>query len=113
MAMDSKAVFAQRVGELGLGSFSNEFTAKGWDTHGNFAFASTYVPGAADDSKFVDQVVVPLLAAADHVNEAAERRAVSKRIRVADPVGPEFKCMMRMNARAHLSIGSTCTSRLE
>ena len=86
MAMDSKAVFAQRVSELGLGSFSNEFTAKGWDTHGNFAFASTYVPGAADDSKFVDQVVMPLLAAADHVKVTAVRRLFfeSYTIMVAD-----------------------------
>jgi hypothetical protein len=74
MAMDSKAVFAQRVSELGLTAFSNEFIARGWDTHGNFAFASTYVPGAADDTKFVEQVVMPLLAAADHVKVTAVRR---------------------------------------
>jgi hypothetical protein len=51
----------QRISELGLTAFSNEFTARGWDTHGNFAFASAYVPGAVDDTKFVEQVVLPLL----------------------------------------------------
>jgi hypothetical protein len=86
MAMDSKAVFAQRVSELGLTAFSNEFIARGWDTHGNFAFASTYVPGAADDTKFVEQVVMPLLAAADHVKVTAVRRLFyeSYTIMVAD-----------------------------
>jgi hypothetical protein len=86
MAMDSKAVFAQRIGELGLAAFTNDFIAKGWDTHGNFAFASTYVPGSADDNRFVAQVVLPLLAAADHVKVTAVRRLFyeSYTIMVAD-----------------------------
>jgi hypothetical protein len=74
MAMDSKAVFAQRLGDLGLTEFKDEFDMRGWDSHGNFAFASTYVPGAADDARFVAQVVMPLLAAPDHVKVTAVRR---------------------------------------
>ena len=38
-----------------------------------FAFASTYVPETADDCKFVEQVVMPVLAAADHVKVTAVR----------------------------------------
>jgi hypothetical protein len=74
MAMDSKAVFAQRLGELGLTDFKEEFDMRGWDSHGNFAFASTYVPGAADDARFVAQVILPLLGAPDHVKVTSVRR---------------------------------------
>ncbi len=72
--MDSKAVFLQRINNLGLAAFANDLMARSWDTHGNFAFACTYVPGAADDASFVAQVIMPQLAAADHVKVTALRR---------------------------------------
>ena len=36
-----------------------------------FAFAAMYVRGAADDSRFVEQIAVPILVSADHVNDTA------------------------------------------
>ena len=36
-----------------------------------FAFAAMCVYGAADESRFVEQVAIPLLVAADHVNDTA------------------------------------------
>ena len=64
--LDSKALFAECLDALGLSELRDDLVAKGWGTHGTFAYASSYTPGAADDSKFVEDVVVPLLGSAEH-----------------------------------------------
>ena len=48
MSLDSKAVFEARVKELGLADLLPKMVENHWDTHGNFAFATCYVPGAGD-----------------------------------------------------------------
>jgi hypothetical protein len=61
MALDSKAVFADRVRVLGLGAYQAKFEEKGWDTIANFAFASLYVPGVSAAQLLMDEVVTPML----------------------------------------------------
>ena len=39
MAVDSQAVFSQRIGELNLTSVRDKFVECGWTSHGLFAFA--------------------------------------------------------------------------
>ena len=78
MAVDSEAVFEQRLTELGLAGQSARFKDLGWKTHGLFAFA---VPagssGIVDDAQFTANVVRPLFqlaADADLPSEAAALR---------------------------------------
>ena len=53
-SLESKAVFAERAKEIGINDRELAvLESKGWATYGAFAFASTYVPGAADDSKLL------------------------------------------------------------
>ena len=47
---------------------------KGWDTMGSFAFSCSFAPGNADDSVFIQEVVVPLLGDADHTLKPQLRR---------------------------------------
>ena len=65
-ALESTVVFAARLQKLGLGEFINGFTAEGWNTYGEFAFAVNYTPGQGDDTKFVDEVIVPILGEPRH-----------------------------------------------
>ena len=61
MDVDSKAVFAQRLLDLGIGSLGTKFRKFGWDKFGCFAFA---VPstggGATDDQQFRKDVICRL-----------------------------------------------------
>ena len=74
MSIDSEAVFAQRIQALGLGDYSNRFGELGWLTYGNFAFCTNYSVGQADDTPFVENVIVPLLGDPLHPSAAAVRR---------------------------------------
>ena len=60
MALDSKAVFAMKLKKLNLEDSLNDFIRLGWDTLGKFAFSANYIPGKADDSVFISDVVIPL-----------------------------------------------------
>ena len=73
-SLDSVAVFAKRLEELKLGAYINEFTALGWDSMGSFAFSCAFSPGQADDSSFINEVVVPLLTDPAHVLKPQLRR---------------------------------------
>ena len=73
MSLDSTAVFAKRLTELKLGGLLNEFTEKGWDTMGSFAFSCSHSPGG-DETGFILDVVVPLLGDADHKLKPQLRR---------------------------------------
>ena len=73
-SLDSVAVFAKRLEELKLGAYFNEFTALGWDSMGSFAFSCAFSPGQADDSSFINEVVVPLLTDPAHVLKPQLRR---------------------------------------
>ena len=59
--IDSKPEFAKRVRTIGLSGFTDEFTAQGWETFGDFAFAGNYTPGATDDTKFTNEVTIRIL----------------------------------------------------
>ena len=75
--VDSVAVFKARVTQIGLPETVFEgMVNKGWSTFTTFSFSSTYVPGASDDSAFLDKVVVPLLGERDHKDTAKLRRLV-------------------------------------
>eukprot|EP00973_Karenia_brevis_P004062 558044-Karenia_brevis.AAC.1 len=74
MALESAAFFAKRVKELGLGEYQSVMADNGWSTMGTFAFSANYVPGGVDDSKFMEEVVVPVLGDQSHVLKAALRR---------------------------------------
>ena len=74
MALDSKAVFAMKLKKLNLQGSLNDFERLGWDTLGKFAFSANYIPGKADDSAFINDVVVPLFQANNPPQKAALRR---------------------------------------
>ena len=74
MALDSKAVFAMKLKKLNLEDSLNDFIRLGWDTLGKFAFSANYIPGKADDSAFVSDVVVPLFQNDNPPQKAALRR---------------------------------------
>ena len=73
-AVDSKAVFAQRLGKLGLSHLLPALEAQLWDTYGNFAFAvPVAASGVCDPDAFHEKVVLPVfcLASGDPVPPAA------------------------------------------
>ena len=61
MALDSTAVFALRIKELGLEEITNNMEGEGWNTHAAFAYSCAYTPGTADDASFQNDVVFPIL----------------------------------------------------
>ena len=62
MAVDSAAVFKQRVLELGLSDAFSKFENNGWKTHGLFAFAVPQGPGGiVDDAVFKERVLKKVL----------------------------------------------------
>ncbi len=75
-ALDSTAAFRERLSQLGLDAVWPDFEARGWSTMGSFAFATGFASNAADDDRWVQAVLVPLLGteAAVHAKAAAVRR---------------------------------------
>ena len=74
MSVDSKAVFSARLAELGLSSFQAKFTAKGWDSQGTFAFASSFSTSGPDETSFTSTICPAILDAEEHPSKAALRR---------------------------------------
>jgi hypothetical protein len=74
MALDSKAVFLERVTSLGLGAFSERFVDLGWTSYGELAFATSYTPGQPEDERFKKEVLEAGLGQADHPKKSALRR---------------------------------------
>ena len=74
MAMDSKAVFARRVVQLGCKEFQGKFEENGWATFGEFAFATTYVPGHAEDGTFDRDITEKITDDKTHVKRNVFRR---------------------------------------
>ena len=72
--LDSHEVFVARARQLGLDDDDlARMSGRGWDTMGNFAFASSYIPGSGDDRKFVEQVLDPMYGE-DHPKSPILRR---------------------------------------
>ena len=74
MALDSSAVFQQRLVQLGLDAFKVQFTNEGWTTMGEFAFSAAFSPGNADETVFNAQVVAKVLGDSGHVKRVAVKR---------------------------------------
>ena len=74
MALQSAALFQQKIKQYGLGEFADRFTQCGWSNFGDFAFSANYQPGGADESPFTNDVVEPLLGDPNHPKKAALRR---------------------------------------
>ena len=55
---ESMAVFEAKLKEFGLDAYQAEMGRRGWTTLSTFAFASSWAPGAGDDTAFINQVVV-------------------------------------------------------
>ena len=72
MALDSAAVFAARLAELGLDSLLPKFVSLGFSTYGDFAYASD--PNSRDETTFLRDIVVPLLGREDSPLKARLRR---------------------------------------
>ena len=95
MAVDSKVMFAQRVGELGLAPVLPEFEKAGWNTFGAFAFAVEIGPnGAYDKEDFRSDVLRPLLGLAP-----------------GEPVPPKASAIRRLLFEAHAIALSDLKSR--
>eukprot|EP00969_Alexandrium_andersonii_P273796 12101892-Alexandrium_andersonii.AAC.1 len=62
MAVDSAAVFAERLTQLGLQDLGAKFTQNKWASYGLFAFAVPAAAGGgpADEAAFRKVVVAPL-----------------------------------------------------
>ena len=66
MAVDSEAVFIQRLSELGLTERAERFKTLGWRTHGLFAFAlPAGGSGVVNEDDFVRTIVRPVFELAD------------------------------------------------
>lgn len=64
-SVDSEAVFAKRLSQLGLGDQLEPLKANMWNTYGNFAFAvPVAAAGNCDPQVFHDKVVVPVFSLA-------------------------------------------------
>ena len=73
--IDSEAFFNARMLAVGLSATeATAIRAKGWLTLAIFAFASSWVPGQQDERPFVDKVIIPILADADHASAPKLRR---------------------------------------
>ena len=59
-AVDSTVVFSARIDELGLNAIKDKFTANGWSTFADFAFATSSFK-EPDPELFAKEVLVPLL----------------------------------------------------
>ncbi len=59
-AADSSSVFFARVAELGLIDLKDRFTAQGWTSFSDFAFACSDFKGN-DPALFKNEVIVPLV----------------------------------------------------
>ena len=70
----SEEFFKQRLEELGLGAYWNQFQIKGLNTVGNFAFLNAFQPGEPNHEAFMQEVVTPILGRPDHVDAAKVRR---------------------------------------
>jgi hypothetical protein len=64
-SLDSAAVFADRLRELGLADIGEAMAEKGWSTMGSFAFAVPPSAQGVDYGMFESRVITPLLGAAD------------------------------------------------
>ena len=59
--LNSSRVFAKTLAEMQLGTLAAKFEEKGWTTHADFAYACGVQPGQPEhDTRFVEEVVVPL-----------------------------------------------------
>ena len=73
--IDSKAFFDSRMAAIGLSDVeATAIRARGWTTLAEFAYSSAFTPGQQDDTKFIDDVVIPVLGAAQHGSVAKLRR---------------------------------------
>ena len=72
-ALDSTAVFHDRLAELKLGDLAEKFVANGWDTIANFAFSVPTTGGSADNELFMSRIV-ETIAGEGSPREAALRR---------------------------------------
>jgi hypothetical protein len=73
--VDSAAVFRSRCKQLQIpDAVVLAMEAKGWSTIGLFAYSTSYVPGAPDDSAFKKDVLEAVLGQASAPGAAAIRR---------------------------------------
>jgi hypothetical protein len=74
MALDSQAFFTARLLSLGLDHVSNGFSTLGWTTMAKFGFGANYVPGRADETPFINDIIVPLFGNANAPEKPIVRR---------------------------------------
>ena len=73
-SVDSEAYFDARMVTLGIPMpVQADMRTRGWTSMGSYAFASPYQPGQADESAFVQGVLVPVLGANHAVDIASPR----------------------------------------
>ena len=74
---DSKAVFSRKLKEYGLLDKQDAFTAAGFTTHAELAYAFNFVPGQSNDDNFqalCDTVLGPVTADNTQIRKPALRR---------------------------------------
>ena len=72
--LDSLAVFAARMKQLGLDSLYDIFVQNGWDTHAKFAFSSSSLPGGDNEKAFSQNVLSKIFSSPDDNGIPSVRR---------------------------------------
>lgn len=73
--IDSEALFDSRMQAIGFSQAEQQkIRSLGWSSHSTFAFSSAFTPGQADESQFVQSVIVPVLGEPAHASAAKLRR---------------------------------------
>ncbi len=73
-SLDSTAVFADRLRELGLEDVQEAMAARAWSTMGSFAFAIPPAAQGVDYGVFAERVVAPILGSEESPRASAMLR---------------------------------------
>ncbi len=94
-SLDSAAVFADRLRELGLEDVHEAMTARGWATMGSFAFAIPPTAQGVDYGMFAERVVAPILGSEESPRASALLRLhfEAHRVAVAEMRRPDISAM--------------------
>ena len=116
--IDSKASFAARVKELGLGDFLGKLVDLGADTYAGFAFMANCTPGQSDDKPFQEGIIKPILGEG-HVAKRTQLRRLffesftlvsadlKNKLEATDDDKPKKMTVAERNARREATIPKT------
>ena len=79
--VDSQAVFSKRLKEMNLENLKDEFASKGWNTYGDYCFATMFTPGVPTPPETLNKdIIVPLLGEKEETDESKEKYKLVPRL---------------------------------